>query len=217
MSQTPQQTRLPRIALLSMLTLLLTAGAAVAQSGDRDGHGKHDRDVQLGLGIGLVDAEDAPESDIYYSASLRFRIGQSNEAPVWDGDNYRGRPPADSGIRGYLEPEVSYWSVSGNDSEDTDLLAGLNLIGVVPTRNADFFFGVGFGFHFFDSDVTETVGGQRVRVQTDDERLGGNLQAGVDVNLSESTALFGVGRLDILEGDRAERQTKIYGGLRIKF
>lgn len=212
--------RMTAPVLVTLALAALLGGVGVAQAQDTGNHkdGAHrDSDLQLGLALGLVDAEDVQDAEIYGSVSLRFRIGQHNEDPVWDGDNYHGRPPADSGIRGYLEPEIGYWSASGDNADDKDLLVGMNLIGVVPTRNADYFFGVGFGVHFFDGTLTVVDAGQRIEQDLGDERLGGNLQAGVDVNISEGLALFGVGRLDILEGDRAERQTKIYGGVRIKF
>jgi hypothetical protein len=198
---------------------LLAAGPALAQQGGSAGtadtakHDDHerDRDFQLGLGVGLVEPE--VDTEIYYSAAFRFRIDRYGDQPVWDGDYYRGRPPADTGIRGYLEPEVGYWSRSDGGDEESDLLVGLNLIGVVPTRGADFFLGVGFGLHFADTKLTD-LGGQRI--DESDENLGGNLQVGVDVNVSEKVALFGTGRLDIVEGNRNERQTKVFVGLRFK-
>ena len=128
------------------------------------------------------------------------------------GRRLAGRPPAEGGIRGYLEPEVAYWSHSETNDETDDLLVGLNLIGVVPTRAADFFLGVGFGYHFFDSKFVS----EGVRFEDSDDRAGGNLQVGVDINLGRRTALFGAGRVDILEGDRDNRQTKIIVGLRVK-
>lgn len=203
------------VGALAAAALLLGAGSARAQGDNGRDEG---RDVQLGLGLGLVDPEDSQSSEVYGSASLRIRIGggggDAGEGQ-WDGDHYRGRPPHDrsGGIVGYLEPEVGYWQGGGDNEDFEDLLAGVNLVGVVPTRTADYYLGVGFGVHFFDAEL-RTPGGV---IQADDERFGGNLHVGVDVNLSPNTALFGTGRIDLLEGDVAERQTKVYAGLRLKF
>lgn len=210
---------LPTFLAVSLAAVLLILGgthSALAQeSGSQSSEERYEarrgRDLQLGLGIGLVEPDDS-DAEIYYSAALRIRINRRSDEPVWDGDSYRGRPPADTGIRGYIEPEVSYWSRSETGDELTDLLVGLNLIGVVPTRGADFFLGVGFGYHFFDSEFVF----EDVAIKDDDDRLGGNLQVGVDVNLNDNLALFGTGRLDILEGERNDRQTKVFVGLRFK-
>lgn len=206
----------PLVAVATASLLIFAGGTALAQqtSGQNDQQERyeqrHDRDLRLGLGIGLVKPDS--DAEAYLSAALRFRIGHNAEEPVWDGDSYRGRPPADTGIRGYLEPEISYWKRSQRNNDLTDLLVGVNLIGVVPTRGADFSLGVGFGYHFFDSEFIQNA----VLVKDDDDRLGGNLQVGVDVNLSKRLALFGTGRLDILEGTRDNRQTKVYVGLRFR-
>lgn len=201
-------------------TVLLLGGATAQAQYDRD-RDREGRDVQLGLGIGLVDPEDSEEAEIYGTASVRFRIGANGDdrgsrEGDWEGDHYRGRPPggADSGIVGYLEPEVGYWSGGGDREEIEDLLVGVNLVGVVPTSNAAYYLGVGFGVHFFDATLMRQVGGV---IESDEELLGGNLHVGVDVNVGPNTALFGTGRVDILEGDIAERQTKVYLGLRVAF
>lgn len=206
---------------LAAAVLLLGGGAARAQE---EGEGDEGREFHLGLGAGLVDAEDVESAEIYYSAALRIRLGRGGdfdeEEGQWEGDHYKGKPPTggnSGGIRGYIEPEVAYWSVGGDDESIEDLLAGVNLVGVVPTRGADYFLGVGFGVHFFDAELRREVAGIDTVIVDDDTRLGGNLQVGIDVHLSESTALFGTGRIDILEGEIAERQSKVYLGLRMKF
>jgi len=217
MNRRSPQTQAPFVAGLTALSLIFAAGAALAQEGGGQANQpqyeqRSDRDVQLRLGVGL-DKSDDGDAEGYYSAALRFRIGrQHGEAGVYEGDTYRGRPPAEGGIRGYLEPEVAYWSRADRNDEATDLLVGANLIGVVPTRGADFFVGVGFGYHFFDSRFVDN----NVVVEDDDDRVGGNLQVGVDVNLGSKVALFGTGRIDILEGSRDNRQTKVFVGLRFK-
>ena len=214
---------MPLATALTAALLVLATGAAQAQqtgapTGAQTGsqpqyEQHHDRDIRLGLGVGLT-KPDTGDAEVYYSASLRFRIGaEHSDQGVWEGDTYRGRPPADTGIRGYLEPEVSYWSRSKTNDKATDTLVGVNLIGVVPTRGADFSLGVGFGYHFFDSKFLDA---NSVLVQDNNNRLGGNLQVGVDVNLSRNVAVFGTGRVDILEGSRDNRQTKVYVGLRFR-
>ena len=221
MNRRTRQTQAPIVAGLTAALLIFAGGTALAQqSGDQANQQqyeqKRDRDVQLRLGIGL-DKPDTSDAEVYYSGALRFRIGREHgEQGVWEGDTYRGRPPAEGSIRGYLEPEVAYWSRSNGKDEATDLLLGGNLIGVVPTRGADFFIGVGFGYHFWDSKFPVAVGDHEVVVSDSDDRLGGNLQVGVDVNLGSKVALCGTGRIDILEGDRDNRQTKVFVGLRFK-
>jgi hypothetical protein len=192
--------------------------------------------LSLGLGIGLVKPDG--DGEIYYSAALRFRIGKrgdddedhdrSDRREGESLDDYNRRHNArhdrgrrsggnNEGIRGYLEPEVGYWARSANNPgefDQKDLLVGINLIGVVPTRNADFFFGAGFGLHFTDSDFLNDLG---ILDNDSQSRLGGNVQFGVDVNLSRSLAVFGLGRLDILQDRPNDRQTKVQVGLRFKF
>lgn len=214
MTKTADQIRKPFLAGLAIAALLAFGGTAQAQGDDYGAEGEN-REVQLGLGIGLVDPEDADDAEKMFSGGVRIRIGQRNDDPVWDGDHYRGRPPQDNGIRGYIEPEVQYWSGGGDRTDIDDLLVGVNLVGEVPTRNADYYLGVGFGYHFFDAVIRDE---DDVIVQEDDDgKLGGNLHVGVDINVSDSTALFGTGRVDILEGNIAERQTKVLVGLRLKF
>lgn len=207
--------RTPLLVGLAIAALLAFGDTAQAQGNDNDRADDGGREMQLGLGVGLVDAEDADEAEVMFSGALRIRIGQRNDEPVWDGDHYRGRPPEASGIRGYIEPEVQYWSGGGDRTDIDDLLLGVNLVGVVPTRNADYFLGVGFGYHFFDATIRDAD--DLVVLEDSDGKLGGNLHVGVDVNVGDKTALFGVGRLDILEGGVAERQTKVLVGLRLKF
>lgn len=216
MSRPSRWLRARLICAFAAAALLGGAGDALAQ--DRRG-----RDVQLGLGAGLVDAEDSESGEVYYSAALRIRIGAGDgdrdEEGQWEGDHYRGRPPHDrsGGIIGYIEPEIAYWSGGGDAEDIEDLLAGVNLVGVVPTRNADYYLGVGFGVHFFDAELRREVGGIDTVILDEEEHFGANLHVGVDVNLGSNAALFGAGRIDILEGDVAERQTKVFAGLRLKF
>lgn len=191
-----------------------------------------DDNLSLGIGIGLVKPDG--DGEIYYSAALRFRIGKRDrhDEDMHDGrkaepvDDYnrrhntrhrRGRGGSNDGIRGYLEPEISFWSRNADDPgevDEEDLYFGLNLIGVVPTHNADFFFGAGFGLHSTDTQVFDDNGNL---VDESDSRLGGNVQFGVDINMGDNWSLFGLGRLDLLEDRPNDRQSKVQVGLRFKF
>ena len=188
--------------------------------------------LSLGIGIGLVKPDG--DGEIYYSAALRFRIGnrggddgkhKDRDANPQDEYNRRhnsrhnrgGGGGQSDGIRGYLEPEIGYWSRTADDPgevDEEDLYVGLNLIGVVPTRNADFFFGAGFGLHFTDTQLLDDTG---VLTDESESRLGGNVQFGVDINMTDSFALYGLGRLDLLEDRPNDRQSKVQVGLRFKF
>lgn len=204
---------------LFALALLAGAGTAFAQD-DYD-----DNRWSFGIGAGLVEPDG--DTEIYYGANLRWRLrnGEDRGRRYSDDANeehYRGRPPGGEdggGIRGYLEPEIGYWETSDSGADYEDLMIGLNLVGVVPTRAADFFIGVGFGVHQTEGQVlVRDAGGNVVGAADFDEtRLGGNIQVGVELKLSHSTGIFGLGRLDILEDQPNERLTKIVGGLRFHF
>lgn len=213
---------------LTVLCLALGGSRMVAAQGPQGGQNGRNDDVYenahsqdrfaLGLGAGLVKPDNG-DAEVYGTVNFRIRVtGRNREGDHGDnsreGDDqkfYRGH--YEEGIRGYLEPEVGYWTGKQNGVDIKDLLVGLNLVGVVPTRSADFFIGVGFGVH--SADEPKAVGS--VFEKTSETHLGGNLQVGVDLNLSGSVALFGAGRVDILEGSFNNRQSKIYGGLRFRF
>jgi hypothetical protein len=211
-----------------------------------DGRTRYENDPDrfaIGFGGGIVLPDDGlgnDDGEIYWGANFRFRIGGDrdhrrgrDERPAegasyedleeynrrHNQEGYRGRDPYrrggdySEGIRAYIEPEIGYWKRSETAREDEDLLLGVNLVGVVPTRAADFFVGVGFGLHFADTTVTR----DDLVLKEDGERLGGNLQVGVEINLSNSVGIFGTGRIDILEDGPNDRQTKIWGGLRFHF
>lgn len=204
--------------------------------GDEDVYDEDNMALGLGAGIVLPNDDGNEDGEIYYALNFRWRIFDHDED---DGDrddtsasgynerhnrrHYRGRYPgeagSDAGIRGFIEPEVAYWKRSEEDREAEDLLLGLNLVGVVPTRSADFFFGVGFGYHLLDGEsiLRDNTGREIARVDLKDERLGGNVQVGVELHVSESMGLFGSGRLDILEDKPFDRQTKVWGGIRFHF
>ena len=190
--------------------VLLTAGQAWAQSSrDRyddedEGGGRHRDRFALGVGIGLVDP--GVKVQTYYMASLRIRTSGR--------DNGR-RNAGDEGITGYLEPEVGYWTASGdrNKPKGSDTLLGVNLIGVVPLGAVDSFFGVGAGAHFVDRSVLAND----VTLTGSDTKFGANAQFGIDLYINRSLSAFGVGRFDLVQDASNSIQSKVYLGLRARF
>lgn len=169
--------------------LLFGFQPAVADDDDENG-------LSFGLGFGLVNIDEEEISDDvenYYLLNLRVPVGddEGRSSQAWSG---------------HLEPEVGYWE--GDNGED--LLAGVNLVGVVPMSGADFFVGGGIGLHFVDVDVV--VDGQRISSNSE-ESIGVNAQFGVDVQVGDNVSLFGAGRFDLVE-DADALQAKAYVGVR---
>lgn len=188
-----------RIAALVLICGLLAAAPALAEEdyGDYD-EGRSDR-FGLGFGVGLVDLDAGTEP--YFSAGLRVRLG--------GGDRY---DRDQGGIVGYLEPEIGYWE---GDNNTSDLLLGVNLIGVVPFTRVDYHFGVGAGVHFLD---TADIGAGGVVIADDsEEKLGLNGQFGIDLKVTETASVFGTGRFDLVEGTEDDLQEKLYIGVRFHF
>jgi hypothetical protein len=187
----------------------------------------------FGAGIVLPQENGNEDGEIYYAANVRWllagrrRQGDASSPSDYNERHnrrhYRGRYPGSEagggGIRGYLEPEVAYWQRSETDREAEDLMVGVNLVGVVPTRSADFFLGVGFGAHSLDGELLTRDGSGQVtsRLELDDTRMGANVHVGVELHVGRHGGIFGAGRLDILEDEPFDRQTKIWGGLRFHF
>jgi hypothetical protein len=191
--------------------VLLTAGQAWAQSSrDRyddedEGGGRHRDRFALGVGIGLVEPQSKVET--YYTASLRIRTSGREE--------HDRRAAGDEGVTGYLEPEIGYWTTSGNrnDPKGSDTLLGVNLIGVVPLGSVDSFFGVGAGAHFIDNSVLandRTLSGSSTK-------FGANAQFGIDLYINRKLSVFGVGRFDLVQDADSRVQSKVYLGLRGRF
>jgi hypothetical protein len=204
------------IGLLTV-AVLLPAGMAQAQ----DSNDRHDRDrddeeeghrgdrdrFALAVGVGLV--EPLNKTETYYTASLRIRTSGRG------GDDRDGsRRGGDEGITGYLEPEVGYWTSTDKDRpKGSDLLLGVNLIGVVPLGAVDSFFGVGAGAHFIDARLSEndsSLSGQ-------DTKFGANAQFGIDLFINRKLSAFGTGRFDLVQGSSNRIQSKVYLGLRGRF
>lgn len=182
--------------------ILCPTGWAHAQDDQYDDdEGRNEDRFALGAGIGLVDTLD--EAETYLMASLRIRVGGGRD------DDGAG----EQGIRGYLEPEVGYWEASGDGREGSDLLLGVNLIGVVPLGPVDSFFGVGAGAHFVDTSLLEND----PLADDSETKIGANAQFGIDLYITESLSAFGAGRFDLVQGADDSVQSKVYLGLRARF
>jgi hypothetical protein len=196
------------VSAVVMTAFLLPAGWANAQNdrySDDDDEYDYDR-FALGVGIGLVEPLD--EVEPYFMASLRIRAGGRGD----DSDRRRG---GEEGISGWIEPEIGYWETSDDDSRagGSDLLAGINLIGVVPLGNVDSFFGVGAGVHWIDATLVEND----PFLTGTDTKFGANAQFGLDLFMTDHLSAFGAGRFDLVQGTADKVQTKVYLGIRGRF
>ena len=192
-----------RIIPFVMAALGLTiAGEAHAQVDD------HRRfNYALGFGAGIVRVEE--QGLTTFTGNFRFNW--------WDEDRDEDKVGRVLGSRnrmkGFLEAEVGYWKDSEITPVESDLLIGINAIGVLPTRSADFFFGGGVGAHFLRASA----------IQDDEEpfedstKFGANIQFGVDLNFTQPVSFFAMGRYDLLLGDVVDFQSKILLGVRFRF
>lgn len=217
-----------------MAVCLLGAPAAfAAPQEDAKTYVRHDpRDWEdegkysLGFGLGLISLDDPGQADdveIYGTINFRFAVGPGHDRPgSW---------------RGYLEPELGYWESSnspvavvnpfqGSITQATgrsDLLLGINIVGVMPLQAVDFFIGAGAGIHFIDEDLRVVESASRSaaittrNVSNSDEALGVNAHFGVDVGITRRVSFFGVGRFDIVDDSSNSLDAKAYLGLRFRF
>ena len=179
------------------------------------------RDWAIGIGFGLVELGDnfvqggvaVADDDVeqYMMLNLRIPVGHGNAR-------------SSGGFRGYLEPELGYWESStgtpGQSSQSlgrSDLLLGLNIVGVMPFNAVDFFIGAGAGIHFIDQDIRVFTSTGSIDASASDEAVGVNAHFGVDVGLSRKVSLFGVGRFDIVDDQSNSLDAKAYLGLRFRF
>lgn len=192
---------------------LLSANLASAQS-SRSDHDRDDRgeptipNYAVSVAVGLV--EPSSQTENYYTAALRIRLGRNEE----DNDNGGGGGGRrDRGIQGYLEPEIGYWKSTDKLINGNDTLLGVNLIGAFPFSAAETFLGAGVGAHFVDAQVLRSdpsLTGSKTK-------LGVNAQFGIDINLTHTLSVFGAGRFDLVQGAKDNVQSKVYLGLRGRF
>jgi hypothetical protein len=187
------------VSALALATLLST-GWAQAQTNDEKGQKRY----AFGAGIGLV--EPLNEVETYFMAALRIRAGSGDSES-------RSQAGGDAGVTGYIEPEVGYWEASGDRAEGSDLLVGVNLIGVVPLGSVDSFFGVGAGVHFVDTSLLEND----PSLTGSETKFGANAQFGLDLYINDTLSAFGAGRFDLVQGSEDKVQSKVYLGVRARF
>jgi hypothetical protein len=188
---------------------LLSANLAAAQSRsdrDRDDNGEPTvPNYALAVAVGLV--EPANQTENYYTAQLRIRLGRGDQ------DDNGGGGRRDRSIQGYLEPEVGYWKSTDKAVSGKDTLVGVNLVGAFPFAAAESFLGVGAGAHFVDNELLKSD----PRLTGNTTKLGVNAQFGIDLNLTRTLSVFGAGRFDLVQGAKDNVQSKIYLGLRARF
>jgi hypothetical protein len=198
-----------RIALFAVV-VSMTAAAAARADEEAAATSDEGKPWALGLGVGLVRSSDV--GSLYLSANLRRRIHFSPRPD--DSQGGASAPEPDQGRHGrvYVEPEVGYWKRTTSGVDEKDVLLGVNLVGVVPTRVFDLFIGAGFGAHFLDLAVFENG----VAVSQSATRFGANIQFGVEADLARNVGIFGQGRIDLVDKNPSQ-QSKVWGGLRFRF
>ncbi len=206
-------------ALMAICLLGATATFAAPQEGG-DTYVQHDKrdwedegKYSLGLALGLISLDDPGQADdveFYGTINFRIAVGPGHDRP--------------GGWRGYIEPELGYWEsgtgTAGQSSQSlgrSDMLLGLNIVGVMPFNAVDFFVGAGAGIHFIDQDIRRFTSTGSIDSSDSDEALGVNAHFGVDVGLSRKASLFGVGRFDIVDDTSNSLDAKAYLGLRLRF
>ncbi len=198
--------------LASLLGVLLAVAPSVwaEEAEAADTTEGHHWAVGLGYGVVYIDGQ----GDGYFGLNVRRRVGGRG-----DEENEQGQGNEQTGfrfgqqregIRAFLEAEFGRFTRTQGGIRDKDALLGLNVIGVVPARSVDIFLGIGFGAHFLGAEPDLPAG-------EDSFRVGGNAQFGVEVYVSDTVGVFGVGRVDFLEGERLGQQSKIWAGLRVHF
>jgi hypothetical protein len=202
------------VTLAAVVACLLLGAPAQAQNRDDDEQSdtqenRAKENFALSVGIGLADVDSQAET--YLTAALRIRAGsRSNQQD--DSHDWRGRPPETGGMRGYFEPEVGYWKSSDKNRSGSDLLLGINIIGVVPVGAVDTYIGAGVGAHRLDPNLLSNPTSDSKQT-----KVGVNAQFGLDVYMTRALSLFGTGRFDIVQGARKSVQAKGILGLRVRF
>ncbi|RMH17080.1 MAG: hypothetical protein D6696_16630 [Acidobacteria bacterium] len=198
----------PPIAI-ALLALLLAASAGAQPSDGPDdsftkGLGGGDKRFSIAVGAGIVNPDGNSDEEPFFSLALRIRL-QS-----WRGDR----------VRGYLEPDVGFWQVSQDFGRDDHLdvevtSAGLGYVVAFGGKRLESFFGAGIGA--YREEVRIVGGGVGVVVDDSQTNLGGYLQLGLDYRFADRAAVFVLSRIDFVDSDSFDQQTKLYGGLRFSF
>lgn len=199
------------VAVLSTLAFA-TGGFAQDRYDDRNGDRDRDGSLRYGLALGAGVVEPDSSGEIYYHAAFRIRVSHDNDERRGK-DDWRYASRGD--IQAHFEPELGYWSRDDKGISESDLSVGVNAIGVIPGRAVDYFFGVGLGVHFLDTQIDAAP--NRQALDESDSHFGGNFQVGLDVHMSRNVSLFGTGRFDAVEGAQETLQGKVYMGLRFRF
>ncbi len=199
--------------LLASLLGAVVAAPPVRAEGEETTAAPEGHAWAVGLGYGVVFIDG--QGDGYLGVNLRRRVGGRDEDKDEQGrsrDEQAGFRLGGQreGIRAFVEAEFGRFKRGRAGTQDSDSLLGLNVIGVVPARSVDIFLGIGFAGHFLDAEPALPAG-------EDSFRVGGNAQFGVEVYVSDRVGVFGVGRVDFLEGDRLGQQSKVWAGLRLHF
>jgi opacity protein-like surface antigen len=200
--------------LVIAVACLLFGAPAQAQNRDDDERtdtqeNRSKEHFALAVGVGLADVDSVAET--YLTAALRIRAG-SRDNRQDDSHDWRGRPPETGGMKGYFEPEIGYWKASGKNGSGSDLLLGVNLVGVVPVGAVDTYIGAGVGAHRLDASLLSNPTSDSKQT-----KIGVNAQFGLDVYMTRSLSLFGTGRFDIVQDARKSIQAKGFLGLRCRF
>jgi hypothetical protein len=150
----------------------------------------------IGAGAGVVRLEDDDEDSLFLTGNVRFQL----IGPL------------------QLEPEVGWWKRTQQAGtaqvryEDFNL--GVNALLVVPGSRIELFVGAGVGAHFLDR-TAGIAGIIRDATSTD---VAVHVLGGLDVKLQGTLSLFAAIRKDAFGDDTDARdQTKLYGGLRLRF
>ena len=181
---------------------LLVANLSEAQT---YGHRHLNRALGVGVGLNRVGGQGI----FYLTGNYRFNWWDDESEDIGTTLRSRGR----SRMKSFLEAEVGYWKDSELVPYESELLIGLNIVGVLPTRSVDFFFGGGAGVHFIgESDLMEED-----EMLAGGARFGANIQFGVEMNFTDPVGFFALGRYDLLQGDIVDFQAKIIIGTRFRF
>jgi hypothetical protein len=197
------------LAVTAAGLLLGTPAQAQDRNDDEAREGRTKENFALAVGVGLADVDTGAET--YLMAALRIRVS-GRERQEGDTQDWRGRPPESGGMKGYFEPEVGYWKSSQKNHSGSDLLLGVNVVGVVPVGAVDTFIGAGVGAHRLDPALLSNPSSDSKQT-----KVGVNAQFGLDVFLTRSVSIFGTGRFDIVQDARKSVQAKGYLGLRARF